>query len=143
MFCDDLRDELSGQTTYVGVYGDAIFIDDPLPIRLPQLCMAIHLFDEPRTEPAAITIKIIPPGADIDNPEMSFDITPNFQLLDLPDIGDIPARPRAHVVIKSGAMPYTISKYGRIRIVAMWDGELVPLGSLAIAPSPPEDSRPT
>ena len=113
-----------------------MFIDQPLPIQLPQLCMAIHLFDEPRELPAHIVIKAAHPGEDFDNPGLSFEIHPEFKLLSLPDIGDHPTRPRAHVVLKMGGGPYQVTRYGRIRIAAIWDGNFVPLGSLAIAPLP-------
>ncbi|WP_145637055.1 MULTISPECIES: hypothetical protein [Rhizobium] len=136
IFCEDLREETSGQTTYVGVYGDAMFIGQPLPIQLNQLCMAVHLFDEPRDHPAHIVIKVAHPGEDFDNPTISFEIEPEFKLLSLPEIGDHPIRPRAHVVVKMGGAPYPITRYGRIRVAAIWNGNFVPLGSLAIAPSP-------
>jgi hypothetical protein len=134
IFCEDLREEVTGQTTYVGVYGDAMFVDAPLPITLTQLCMAIHLFDEPKDVPTDLTIKIAQPGEDFES-AWSFDVAADLSLLDLPDIGDLPARPRAHVVIKvGGSAPPPITQYGRIRIAAIWDGKFVPLGSLAIAP---------
>ncbi|MCJ7995319.1 hypothetical protein J5N58_14125 [Rhizobium cremeum] len=134
IFCEDLREELSGQTTYVGVYGDAMFTDEPLPFTLRQLCMAVHLFDEPQASPSKLIIKIAQPGEDIEKPTFSFEVTPNFELLDLPDIGDMPKRPRAHVVLKMVGTPPEIKQYGRIRVAADWNGNFVPLGSLAIAP---------
>lgn len=136
IFCEDLREEVSGQTTYVGVYGDAMFIDHALPIQLPQLCMAVHLFDEPREGEASIVLKVAGPGIDFETPEMSLEINPEFKLLDLPDIGDMPARPRAHVVVKMGSSQYKVTRYGRIRVAAVWNGNFVPLGSLAICPPP-------
>lgn len=141
IFCEDLREEVSGQTTYVGVYGDAMFIDHPLPIQLPQMFMAVHLFDEPREGEANIVLKVAGPGFNFDSPEMSLDINPEFKLLDLPDIGDMPARPRAHVVVKMGATPYKIARYGRLRVAAIWNGNFVPLGSLAISPTPESMKR--
>lgn len=134
IFCEDLREEKTGQTTYVGVYGDAMYTDIPLPISLSQLSMAIHLFDEPRDVPTTITIKIAQPGEDFET-AWSFDTEVDLSLLKLPDIGDLPARPRAHVVLKvGGGTPPPITQYGRIRVAAIWDGKFVPLGSLAIAP---------
>lgn len=134
IFCEDLREEVSGQTTYVGVYGDAMFVDGPLPITLTKLSMAIHLFDEPQEGLKNITIKIAQPGEDFDS-AWSFDLEANLSLMELPDIGDMPVRPRAHVVVKvGGSAPPPITQYGRIRVAALWDGNFIPLGSLAIAP---------
>jgi hypothetical protein len=62
IFCEDLREEITGQTSFVGVYGDAIFIGEPLPVNLAKLSLAIHLLDEPREKPAKIVLKIARPA---------------------------------------------------------------------------------
>jgi len=38
LLCDDVRMELHGKTTFVGVYGDDIIVSS-IPFKIPQLCI--------------------------------------------------------------------------------------------------------
>ncbi|WP_062176425.1 hypothetical protein [Sphingopyxis sp. C-1] len=58
VFCDDIREELGGKLTYVGVYRNALVISAAAPVTLPQLCAAVSLRIEPPTESLAITLRI-------------------------------------------------------------------------------------
>jgi hypothetical protein len=48
IFCDDIRHEITGKTTLVGVYNSQLIVTDSLPVTLPQIC-------------AAITLRLLPP----------------------------------------------------------------------------------
>lgn len=52
IFCDDIRQEITGKTTLVGVYNGHLIVTGSLPIILPQIC-------------AAITLRLAPPEARI------------------------------------------------------------------------------
>lgn len=41
IYCDDIRLEVSGKNTYVGVYSDLLLVKE-LPALIPQLCIAVH-----------------------------------------------------------------------------------------------------
>ena len=43
IFCDDVRFELGGKTTYVGVYGDEMLFSSSDPVQMPQLCAVIAI----------------------------------------------------------------------------------------------------
>lgn len=49
IFCDDIREEVSGKITYVGVYSSKMFLSS-FPALLPRLCLAINLFT-PASQP--------------------------------------------------------------------------------------------
>lgn len=40
LFCEDVRIEISGQRTYVGVFSRRIAIDEDMPFELPDICVA-------------------------------------------------------------------------------------------------------
>lgn len=61
IFCDDIRHEINGKATYVGVYSGQLIIGGDLPITLPQL----H---------AAITFRVAPPS-EIIKPIIRMNIT--------------------------------------------------------------------
>lgn len=48
VFCDDIRHEITGKTTLVGVYNGQLIVSGSLPVTLPQIC-------------AAITLRLLPP----------------------------------------------------------------------------------
>ncbi len=43
IFCDDIRSEMGGKLSYMGVYGGGLFVSE-IPATLPKLCLAIRLF---------------------------------------------------------------------------------------------------
>jgi hypothetical protein len=43
LFCDDIRDEINGKKTYVGVHDRILKIDASKPARLSRLCIVSHI----------------------------------------------------------------------------------------------------
>jgi hypothetical protein len=43
LFCDDIRGEINGKKTYVGVHDRILKIGSPKPARLPRLCIVSHI----------------------------------------------------------------------------------------------------
>jgi hypothetical protein len=41
IFCDDIRHEINGKISYIGVYSERLFVK-PLPAKLPKLCLAVR-----------------------------------------------------------------------------------------------------
>lgn len=61
IFCDDIRHELHGKVTFVGVYSNVMYITGTLPVTLPKVCMGIVYREEPDSlEP--VTIKAFMPS---------------------------------------------------------------------------------
>ena len=42
IFCDDIRQEIGGKLSYIGVYGAQMFVPS-FPITLPKLCLAMSM----------------------------------------------------------------------------------------------------
>ena len=43
IFCDDIRIELGGKASYMGIYGQDMIISGPRPALLPKLSIAAHI----------------------------------------------------------------------------------------------------
>jgi hypothetical protein len=41
MFCDDIREEAGNKTSYMGVYGQTLFVPFDFPASIPKLCVSI------------------------------------------------------------------------------------------------------
>ena len=58
IFCDDIRHEVTGKTTLVGVYNNQMIVTGSLPVALPQICAAITLRLLQPEKPIKATVKI-------------------------------------------------------------------------------------
>ena len=69
-FCDDIREEISGKITLVGVYGVEIQFDGELPLALPKFGFNITAtFDlEDRDNIADSRLRVFIPGDPMDQP---------------------------------------------------------------------------
>ena len=49
LFCDDIRHEMGGKLSFIGVYSDSLFVN-AFPVTLPKLCLFVKVVipaDEP------------------------------------------------------------------------------------------------
>ncbi|MFN0045598.1 MAG: hypothetical protein ACKVOS_03945 [Sphingorhabdus sp.] len=58
LFCDDIRHEVTGKTTLVGIYNSQLIITGNLPVILPKLCASITLRLNPPLHPLKPVIKV-------------------------------------------------------------------------------------
>jgi len=42
LFCDDIRQEMAGKVSFIGVYSSSLFVQG-FPVVLPKLCLAVKL----------------------------------------------------------------------------------------------------
>ena len=49
IFCDDVRQEIGGKCSYIGVYGGEMFVPG-FPVSLPKLCLVLRV-NSPANEP--------------------------------------------------------------------------------------------
>src|ERR1700675_16626 len=74
IFCDDIRQEIGGKFTYVGVYSGFMFIQPSFPVVLPKLCLAITFLQRREILIANVGIRVFLPGeTDDDNPSIQAD----------------------------------------------------------------------
>lgn len=64
IFCDDVRQEVTGKQTLVGVYSGQMVITGNLPVTLPQICAVTTFRLAPPSEPVAATIRVFKSGQD-------------------------------------------------------------------------------
>ena len=62
LFCDDIRQEVSGQVTLVGVYGADLITSAPFPATLPKLGLRITYLEKPGESTEPVEIRIYLPG---------------------------------------------------------------------------------
>jgi len=138
IFCDDLREEVGGKNSLIGVYGSDLMINATPPVMLPQLSCVATINLDPERMPGQLTIQIkkylpsgveevltaveLPPFADIPQPEYR------------PGYGD-----SKRLFTLSAAMkmvPLAIEGEFTLRAVALIDDDEYRLGGLTVRLQP-------
>lgn len=58
LFCDDIRHEINGKLSYIGVYSSALLVP-ALPVTLPKLCISVKIVT-PANEPLrSLTLRVL------------------------------------------------------------------------------------
>ena len=142
IFCDDIRHEISGKTTFVGIYAGEMILHVPLPAIYPKLCLAIHYTERPGESTEPVRIEVSLPGDEIDKPAIVADL-PIDQMRNRPPPSDPGADdPRLGVQFHMGLTPLQILKEGRIKVRAIRGEDVIRLGSLLIRSDAPEAVNP-
>jgi hypothetical protein len=149
-FCDDIRQEVGGKFSYIGVYSGFMFVHGSFPITLPKLCHAITLLQRREILVANIGIKIfLPDEGDDDTPS----IQANFQEAQegivaeqtAADVAGLPKSDISQVAMHAKVMfvPFVLSQTGDIRVRALRQGQLIRLGALRIVAGPEPQPKPS
>jgi hypothetical protein len=64
IFCDDIRDEVTGKKTYVGIYPHDMVIPGPFPSLIPQFALAVTYLEPLDMEICPVTVKVYVPSED-------------------------------------------------------------------------------
>jgi len=134
IFCDDIREEINGKTTYVGVYGGDMLIAAAAPVVIPQLCCLVQVLFDPDNLPesANILLKRFTEAGD-QGPIASFDLPPLASLPKpeyTPGFGDEVRRFALSGVMKMS--PFGIEEPCSLRAIAVIDGVEHRLGNLHV-----------
>ena len=131
VFCEDIRDEIGGKKTYVGVYGADMIIAGSLPAIIPQFAFAVTLLEPIASANGPINIKIFLPGlagdelaVDIDLP-VERHISANLNERD-------PAAEFIGALMAFKVAPLVIVNEGHIRVRAYKDDREIRLGSIRV-----------
>lgn len=131
VFCDDIRDEVSGKKTYVGVYMQDMIIDGPLPAIIPQFGLAITYLEPIEKVGSPVSIKVYVPGEKEEKVLLDIDLPLNRKESMQSGLND----PKAKYVGYLTAFkitPLVLEAEGFVRVRAYASGEEIKLGSLQI-----------
>lgn len=131
IFCDDIRDEVAGKKTYVGIYNQSLITAGDLPAILPQFAFSIHYYEPLEMEDEAVTIRVFLPGDDKPSAEFPLDLpSARKQARKDPDSNIVGA------ILSFKVAPLVLQCEGRIRVRAYRSGEEIRLGTLLVQAGP-------
>jgi hypothetical protein len=136
IFCDDIRLEMGGQFSFVGVYPHEMQVHVDLPVAIPKLSLAVHFFCRADQLDEPVQVRIMEPGASIDAPTHSFDLPIDHirNTAQAPDAGA--EEPMVGGMFPVMFAPFRIEKEGRLNVRAVRAGKAIRLGSLLIRRAP-------
>jgi hypothetical protein len=139
VFCDDVRDEISGKKTYVGVYFNEMLIPSPFPALIPQFALAITYL-EPLSDPVEqVSLKVFVPGESSDS-ELAADVVlPVDRVNSIDEKSKDPhAEYRAHI-FHFKISPFFIAQEGYVKVRAFIGDREIRLGSLKVRAATDEE----
>lgn len=68
IFCDDIRHEIGGKFSYIGIYTGTINFNQPLPQKLSKFAFAIKYSERPGESTENVNVRIYMPGDPEDEP---------------------------------------------------------------------------
>jgi hypothetical protein len=129
IFCDDIRFEVDGKTTLVGVYSQLLLVRTGFPVTLPKLCFAIFFAQKREIYTTKITVQIFLPGDSDDKPSIEADPqAPEKQPAPLYKFSGDYLAVRSNLVFA----PFTLEEPGRIKVRMLREGVLHRLGTLLV-----------
>ncbi len=144
VFCDDIRQEVTGKLFYIGVYHGAMLVNAKFPLTLPRFCFSISLSQKATIATPLIAIKIFVPGDADDSPSIEGQMDENtegaFQKgADMnAELFGVPKSERLITTTFSNMVfdNFVLKEAGSIRVRADIDGKRYRLGSLRVSQAP-------
>jgi|ERR1700733_8742431 len=138
IFCDDVRHEVGGKSSFIGVYQGALYANS-FPITIAKFGI-VAIFNEPKemakSRDFPISIQIFIPGND--EPVVVGELQPltesDFENITKSQLPDDPDLLPNLVTLKAEFMlsPLTIEKTGRIKVRVRYGDDIIKLGSLRV-----------
>jgi hypothetical protein len=127
LFCEDIREEKSGQDTIVGVLPDNFAVPST-PVLLPKLAVYFRANWDPSNLPSNVSLKLeVPNQPDINLGNMHSEIIEKGK-----QEADVKGMPFVGLVFKGIISPFRIQSFGKIVAIVTVDGEDSVCGALNI-----------
>ena len=141
IFCDDIRFELGGKLSFMGVYQAVMYVHEDFPTSIPKLVLSIHYSEKLGSEPKPTSIQIFMPGDRDEQPGMTADLpVDDIRKMPVPALGTelgLPPPEFLSLGMQVAFAPLQLKNPGVIRVTANRGGEKIRLGSLRVLRAPP------
>ena len=141
VFCDDIREEVGGKLTYVGVYGNVMIISAAAPATLSQLCVAVSVRIEPPIEPLTTTVRILRSDGDEIIAEAQAVIEPPANPSSAPSFADANSVSFRELFVPIRVAGVLITQDCAIKVRAYIGDDEIRLGSLRVIFAEPPNEK--
>ena len=145
IFCDDVRAELGGKVSFMGVYDGRMFLHGALPFVLAKFCIVIRFAQRRATFVPNVALRIYLPGDADDRPSFEVEVPAEegakgaqaaFEAAN-----SLPAADTEYIAMLATVpfSPMTLERTGEIRVQIIRDNVIHRIGKLEVhlAPNQP------
>lgn len=132
VFCDDIRNEVDGKITYVGVYNGNMIFGVPFPVQMPKLGIAITLILAPE-EDANFAFQVYLPGDQEGAPSITFEAPGEAIRNGIPKTEMAEVDPRFALKVNGVFSSFLLPKEGFVEVRAVRNGEYLRVGRLKVS----------
>jgi hypothetical protein len=140
VFCDDIRQEVGGKPSYMGVYMGRMLIGATFPLAMPKFVCAVHYFETPDAASTPLELRIFFPGDPEDAPTYRMSVSvpqPTLDQLQMPSMEEELDDPRVVLQFPVVFAPFPILQEGILKVrMFRGENEVVRLGALKIETQP-------
>ena len=133
-FCDDVRHEVGGKRSLIGIYSNVMYVNASFPVTLPKFAIVVSWLD--RIEGAANARKIIVnlPGDKPEEASISVDLPPHDTLQHSLPTKNALGEPASETIMNFELItsPIEIKEPGKIRVAVLVDDKEIELGKLLV-----------
>ena len=139
-FADDLRNEVGGKVSVMGIYLNDLIVNGPAPVMLPKLVILVHYYENINTIDSDLVFKVSFPGVPNDDALPILEQT--YKRTDLPKLdpaqeaalrADEGDEPFYYLRVPFILAPFPILAEGQIKVRCHYDdGSVLKLGRLAL-----------
>jgi len=133
LFCDDVRHEIGGKTTYVGRYSQVMYVPS-FPFLHPKLVLAVNYIESQIDSPVTpVDLLVYLPGDQDDKPSLTAKLSfEDEKIGKLPD--DLPAGAANHIRAETfiEIAPFKVDGPGAVKVRVRRGDEIVRLGQLQV-----------
>jgi hypothetical protein len=135
IFCDDIRQEVGGKISFVGVYSGTIFVHGEFPVTLPKFAFGISLIQRRELVEPNIEVQIFLPGDAEDSPSIRGQLSePMEGALAAQIARGVDETATMHINLVAASL--TFKEPGIMKVRAIRRGDLIRLGSIRITSQP-------
>ena len=139
IFCDDIREEVGGKSSYMGIYKGEMIVATDFPVILPMFAFAITYVEPIDLPTMPVTIRVTLP--DPTNTAL-IEIELPIEQLRAEFIKTVdPDSILFQSTLDFKASPLLIAQEGSIKVSAIRNGEEIRLGSLKIRKAEPSEMK--
>lgn len=143
VFCDDIRTEIDGKSSLIGVYTNQMFVHGDFPVTLPKFAFSITFVQKKKIFDPNVGIRIFLPQDPDDAPSIQADMGEHSEGAVLaniprPNFPMPPESDQAVVALRANLIfaPLVIAQPGAIKVRIARRGDLVRLGGLYVSKAP-------
>lgn len=134
VFCDDIRVELGGKFTLVGVYGSAMLVAGEPPYQIPKFGIYLTYSEASNDSALPLAVEIYVPGDARKKPSHVFEIPAPPREMDPISVMD--EGRKIEVQIPIVLAPFNIPLDGTLDVRMRRGSEIIPLGKLLVQKMP-------